>query len=53
EGHGAYNSGDKCVQQAVNSYLLDGKVPAADTVCTASQNPSGTPVAPEPPPQGA
>ncbi|MEU9379169.1 alpha/beta hydrolase [Streptomyces sp. NPDC048255] len=36
EGHGAYNSGDPCVQKAVNSYLLDGKVPAAGTVCTAA-----------------
>ncbi|MCX5194532.1 alpha/beta hydrolase [Streptomyces sp. NBC_00249] len=36
EGHGAYNSGDKCVQQAVNGYLLDGKVPGAGTVCTAT-----------------
>ncbi|MFD9303705.1 alpha/beta hydrolase [Streptomyces sp. NPDC060048] len=35
EGHGAYNSGDTCVQQAVDSYLLDGKVPPANTVCTA------------------
>ncbi|MBT2402968.1 MULTISPECIES: alpha/beta hydrolase [unclassified Streptomyces] len=52
EGHGAYNSGDKCVQKAVNAYLLDGKVPGANTVCTATQNPTGTPVAPEPP-QGA
>ncbi|NUK27195.1 alpha/beta hydrolase [Streptomyces lunaelactis] len=33
EGHGAYNSGSTCVQQAVNAYLLDGKVPAAGTVC--------------------
>ncbi|MET9961236.1 alpha/beta hydrolase [Streptomyces sp. NPDC006326] len=38
EGHGAYNSGDKCVQQAVNSYLLDGKVPGANTVCTPSDS---------------
>ncbi|AZM91047.1 alpha/beta hydrolase [Streptomyces sp. W1SF4] len=36
EGHGAYNSGDKCVQGAVNAYLLDGKVPGAGTVCTAA-----------------
>ncbi|MFI5616407.1 alpha/beta hydrolase [Streptomyces sp. NPDC051567] len=36
EGHGAYNSGDPCVQRAVNSYLLDGKVPATGTVCTAA-----------------
>lgn len=35
EGHGAYNSGDTCVQGAVNAYLLDGKVPGAGTVCTA------------------
>jgi pimeloyl-ACP methyl ester carboxylesterase len=33
QGHGAYDSKDKCVQNAVNSYLLNGKVPAADTVC--------------------
>ncbi|MFJ3927181.1 alpha/beta hydrolase [Streptomyces sp. NPDC090022] len=37
EGHGAYNSGDACVQQAVNAYLLEGKVPPANTVCTAPQ----------------
>lgn len=47
QGHGAYNSGDKCVQQAVNSYLLDGKVPGANTVCTASPaSPSPTPPSP-------
>lgn len=33
QGHGAYNSGDACVQKAVGGYLLDGKVPAAGTVC--------------------
>ncbi|MFG3283068.1 alpha/beta hydrolase [Streptomyces sp. NPDC048111] len=33
QGHGAYNSGDKCVQNAVNSYLLEGKVPSAGAVC--------------------
>ncbi|MEU9979825.1 alpha/beta hydrolase [Streptomyces sp. NPDC050856] len=33
QGHGAYNSGDRCVQRAVNAYLLDGRVPAAGTVC--------------------
>ncbi|MCX4819230.1 alpha/beta hydrolase [Streptomyces sp. NBC_01142] len=33
EGHGAYNGGNKCVQQAVNKYLLEGKAPAAGTVC--------------------
>ncbi|MFE7269549.1 alpha/beta hydrolase [Streptomyces sp. NPDC057623] len=34
QGHGAYNSGNQCVQDAVNGYLLDGKVPAAGTVCS-------------------
>ncbi|WP_371669256.1 alpha/beta hydrolase [Streptomyces sp. NBC_00289] len=34
QGHGAYDSKNKCVQAAVNGYLLDGKVPAAGTVCT-------------------
>ncbi|GHE80604.1 peptidase [Streptomyces spiralis] len=34
QGHGAYDSKNKCVQNAVNAYLLDGKVPAAGTVCS-------------------
>ncbi|WP_405869523.1 alpha/beta hydrolase [Streptomyces sp. NBC_00005] len=34
QGHGAYDSKNKCVQTAVNGYLLDGKVPAAGTVCS-------------------
>ncbi|MFJ4923649.1 alpha/beta hydrolase [Streptomyces sp. NPDC088725] len=34
QGHGAYDSGNKCVQKAVNGYLLDGKVPAAGTTCS-------------------
>ncbi|MER6977365.1 alpha/beta hydrolase [Streptomyces carpinensis] len=34
EGHGAYDSKNKCVQNVVNTYLLDGKVPAAGTVCS-------------------
>jgi pimeloyl-ACP methyl ester carboxylesterase len=34
QGHGAYDSGNKCVQDAVNGYLLDGKVPRAGTVCS-------------------
>jgi hypothetical protein len=33
QGHGAYNSGNACVQKTVSSYLLDGRVPAAGTVC--------------------
>jgi pimeloyl-ACP methyl ester carboxylesterase len=34
QGHGAYDSKNKCVQDAVNGYLLDGKVPASGTVCS-------------------
>ncbi|MEU6554483.1 alpha/beta hydrolase [Streptomyces sp. NPDC046915] len=34
QGHGAYDSKNKCVQAAVNGYLLDGKVPPAGTVCS-------------------
>ncbi|MEV6808851.1 alpha/beta hydrolase [Streptomyces sp. NPDC051132] len=34
QGHGAYDSKNKCVQSAVNGYLLDGKVPKAGTVCS-------------------
>ncbi|MFE1229313.1 alpha/beta fold hydrolase [Streptomyces sp. NPDC058745] len=33
EGHGAYNSGSKCVQNAVDAYFLEGKVPASGTRC--------------------
>ncbi|MFG3526138.1 alpha/beta hydrolase [Streptomyces sp. NPDC047917] len=33
QGHGAYNSGNACVQKEVGGYLLDGRVPAAGTVC--------------------
>ncbi|MFF7972072.1 alpha/beta fold hydrolase [Streptomyces sp. NPDC007905] len=34
QGHGAYDSKNKCVQSAVNGYLLDGKVPKTGTVCS-------------------
>ncbi|MEG3631816.1 alpha/beta hydrolase [Streptomyces poriticola] len=34
EGHGAYTSGNRCVQEAVDGYLLDGRPPAAGTVCS-------------------
>ncbi|MCX4764831.1 alpha/beta fold hydrolase [Streptomyces sp. NBC_01275] len=34
QGHGAYDSKNTCVRTAVNGYLLDGKVPAAGTVCS-------------------
>ncbi|MEV7442280.1 alpha/beta hydrolase [Streptomyces sp. NPDC091204] len=49
EGHGAYNSGDACVQEAVNSYLLDGKVPGANTVCTPAPDASQPPAQPSAP----
>ncbi|MEV6021276.1 MULTISPECIES: alpha/beta hydrolase [unclassified Streptomyces] len=34
QGHGAYDSKNKCVQGAVNGYLLNGTVPKAGTVCS-------------------
>ncbi|WP_156725937.1 alpha/beta hydrolase [Streptomyces apocyni] len=34
EGHGAYDSGNACVQKAVNGYLLDGETPSSGTVCS-------------------
>ncbi|MBB1259695.1 alpha/beta hydrolase [Streptomyces alkaliterrae] len=36
EGHGAYNSGDDCVQRHVDAYLLEGTVPKDGTRCRAS-----------------
>ncbi|MFI9151984.1 alpha/beta hydrolase [Streptomyces sp. NPDC053367] len=34
QGHGAYDSKSKCVHAAVDGYLLQGRVPAAGTVCS-------------------
>ncbi|MFF3614517.1 alpha/beta hydrolase [Streptomyces sp. NPDC002580] len=34
QGHGAYDSKNKCVQGAVNGYLLRGAVPRDGTVCS-------------------
>jgi len=34
QGHGAYDSGNQCVQRTVNAYLLEGKVPKDGAVCT-------------------
>ncbi|OON81277.1 peptidase [Streptomyces tsukubensis] len=34
QGHGAYDSGSSCVRTAVNSYLLDGRVPQEGKVCS-------------------
>ncbi|MDJ1136659.1 alpha/beta fold hydrolase [Streptomyces iconiensis] len=33
EGHGAYDSKDKCVRARVDGYLLNGKVPADGSTC--------------------
>lgn len=33
DGHTAYLSGNQCIQKAVDRYLLDGTMPAADTTC--------------------
>ncbi|MDT0265483.1 alpha/beta hydrolase [Streptomyces sp. DSM 44915] len=33
EGHGAYNSGDSCVRDATNTYLLTGELPEDGTTC--------------------
>lgn len=33
EGHTAYNKSNACVNDAVDSYLLKGEVPAADPMC--------------------
>jgi pimeloyl-ACP methyl ester carboxylesterase len=34
QGHGAYGSGNKCVRDAVNGYLLDGRIPPSGLVCS-------------------
>jgi hypothetical protein len=41
EGHGAYDSGNACVQSAVNAYLLDRKLPRSGAVCEAEPLPQG------------
>ncbi|MFC4906788.1 alpha/beta hydrolase [Actinomadura gamaensis] len=34
QGHGAYLTGDRCVVDTVNSYLLDGTVPPSGKTCS-------------------
>ncbi|QKW08800.1 alpha/beta fold hydrolase [Streptomyces sp. NA04227] len=34
EGHGGYNTGNPCLTELVDGYLLNGKVPAMDTTCS-------------------
>lgn len=33
EGHTAYNGGNECINQAVDNYFIDGRVPEADPQC--------------------
>jgi hypothetical protein len=35
DGHTAYTSGSRCIDQAVDAYLLEGTMPAEGTVCRA------------------
>ncbi|MFF3879447.1 alpha/beta hydrolase, partial [Streptomyces sp. NPDC001978] len=53
DGHGAYTRGSTCIENAVDHYLLDGRLPAAGTICTdapdTANKPAGTtPEAPTP-----
>ncbi|PPS80306.1 alpha/beta hydrolase [Streptomyces sp. MH60] len=41
EGHGAYDSGNTCVQDTVVAYLLNGTLPKPGTVCEAEPLPEG------------
>ncbi|MFE0853618.1 proteinase [Streptomyces sp. alain-838] len=41
EGHGAFDSGNPCVRDAVHTYLLDGKLPKPGTVCDPEPLPEG------------
>ncbi|MER6363276.1 alpha/beta hydrolase [Kitasatospora sp. NPDC001527] len=34
QGHGGYDTGNSCLKQVVDQYLLDGVVPADGTTCT-------------------
>ncbi|MFI5429177.1 alpha/beta hydrolase [Aeromicrobium sp. UC242_57] len=36
DGHTAYFSGNRCISDAVNTYLLEGKAPAEGTTCKES-----------------
>ncbi|MFC7814637.1 alpha/beta hydrolase [Streptomyces sp. NPDC057367] len=41
EGHGAFDSGNPCVRDAVHAYLLDGELPKPGAVCEAEAVPEG------------
>jgi hypothetical protein len=34
EGHTVYAQGDTCIDDTVDAYLLSGKVPASDPMCS-------------------
>jgi pimeloyl-ACP methyl ester carboxylesterase len=36
EGHGAYTSGNRCIQRRIDAYLLNGKLTARGAVCEAT-----------------
>lgn len=42
--HGVYNTGNTCVDNAVERYLVDGVVPAGDTTCSGTPMPEPTSV---------
>ncbi|MGW1798106.1 alpha/beta hydrolase [Streptomyces sp. NPDC001984] len=44
DGHGAYIQGSTCIQNAVDHYLLDGRLPAAGTICTDAPDTANEPV---------
>ncbi|MFJ8147239.1 alpha/beta hydrolase [Streptomyces sp. NPDC096048] len=41
EGHGAFDSANACVRDAVHAYLLDGKLPGSGAVCEPEPLPEG------------
>ncbi|MGW4549431.1 alpha/beta hydrolase [Streptomyces violaceorubidus] len=41
EGHGAYDSGNACVRNTVDAYLLHGTLPEPGTTCEAEPLPEG------------
>ena len=42
DGHTAYTSGSRCIDKAVDAYLLDGTLPAEGTVCQPDAGSGGT-----------
>ncbi|MFF3878199.1 alpha/beta hydrolase [Streptomyces sp. NPDC001978] len=44
DGHGAYIQGSTCIQNAVDPYLLDGRLPKIGTICTDAPDNANAPV---------